>query len=329
MKVFQTIYRKIGTRSILLALIVLSFAIGVTIVSNTVEANHPVLLEGNNANGLAPVAGTGPAGIGGTATTAPIGNGGDYDGDGMVGTAEDVDNATDRIFGTMTAALLAANGGANANGHVIIVTSGRFPETITIPNTAAGQTNLNGTTIIEAAPGVQANLDAVLQGDPSVAPATTNGTRQGGNGMTINFVSNPAIPAVPSVILRNLVIRNYQIGLNIMGNARVTVTNCRFDSNVQSGIAVSGTSKLVITDSVIVGNGVRVAAAPVGTATPNPGNGIAFSGSASGQISQCTITGNVAAGVTNSGTAVVGLNQNNVFDNSPNFQGRLAVNNNQ
>lgn len=70
--------------------------------------NHPVLLEGNNA------------GDGLSLTSVPPGTSGDYDGDGNVGTAEDTDNANDRVFGTLTAALLGASGGANANGHVII-----------------------------------------------------------------------------------------------------------------------------------------------------------------------------------------------------------------
>src|SRR5262245_5806981 len=115
--------------------------------SVAVEANHPVLVEGNNAA-------DGPPGT----TLVPAGTSGDYDGDGRVGTAEDTDNATDRIFGTLTAALLGTNGGANANGDVMIVTSGRFGELVRIPNPAAGQATVNGVTILQAAPGVQADI---------------------------------------------------------------------------------------------------------------------------------------------------------------------------
>jgi len=65
-------------------------------------ANHPVLVEGNCP---------GPA-----ARTAVLPNTcGDYDGDGRIGTAEDLD-APDRVFGTITGALgpgLAAGTGAN------------------------------------------------------------------------------------------------------------------------------------------------------------------------------------------------------------------------
>src|SRR6185503_9717894 len=84
-----------------LALLVAFSFIGFMSQQNT-SANHPVLVEGEQ----------------------------DFDGDGRIGVMEDTDNATDRIFGTITTALLGMNGGANANGLVLIVTSGRFPELI-------------------------------------------------------------------------------------------------------------------------------------------------------------------------------------------------------
>ena len=89
---------------------------------------------------------------------AAPGTAGDYDGDTRVGTAEDNDNPNDGIFGTLNAALAAANGGAGGNGHVVIVSSGRFYEQINL-------NAVNGVTILEAAPGVDATLDAFLAGD--------------------------------------------------------------------------------------------------------------------------------------------------------------------
>src|SRR6185295_8448403 len=85
-----------------------------------VSANHPVLVEGNCDS---PVPGT---------TLVSPGTCGDFDGDGRIGTAEDTDGA-DRIFGTLNAAIgpgtgAAAGTGANYNGKLIIVTSGRFAE---------------------------------------------------------------------------------------------------------------------------------------------------------------------------------------------------------
>src|SRR5436305_14614155 len=85
-----------------------------------VSANHPVLVEGNCDS---PVPGT---------TLVSPGTCGDFDGDGRIGTAEDTDGA-DRIFGTLNAALgpgtgAAAGTGANLNGRILIVASGRFAE---------------------------------------------------------------------------------------------------------------------------------------------------------------------------------------------------------
>lgn len=263
--------------------------------SQQAAANHPVLLEGNNA-------GETPG-----ATTVPPGSAGDYDGDGLVGTAEDTDNATDRVFGTLNAALAQANGGANHNGHVIIVTSGRFNEIVTLPTGPA----LNGVTIIEAAPGVQANIDAVLQGDAG------NGTRQAGVGITVNSPDTDRI-----VILRNIAVRNYQVGLQVMGNSRVVCEDCRFDSNVVANVSVSGNARLTLTGCDVRGGGMRFNPA---RATPSPGDGVAFSGTASGVIDGCTIASNFAAGVRNGSSGTVQLIRSVVFDNTPNLSGRVVT----
>src|SRR5918993_3800996 len=94
------------------------------------SANHPVLVEGNCDS---PVPGT---------TIVTVGTCGDFDGDGRIGTAEDTDGA-DRIFGTLNAALgpgtgAAAGTGANHNGRITIVTSGRFAETLYIGQNLQG-----------------------------------------------------------------------------------------------------------------------------------------------------------------------------------------------
>ena len=171
-------------------LIVQGLAALIVFAAGTAIANHPVLVEGNNASNGGP-----------NATVVPPGTAGDYDGDGLVGTAEDTDNATDRIFGTITAALSSANAGANANGKVTIVRSGRFNELIRIPNGGAGQTDINGVTVLEAAPGVDADIDAVLSGDVAGA----NAARQAVPGIIVNTLLTDRV-----VILRNLTIRNYR-----------------------------------------------------------------------------------------------------------------------
>jgi hypothetical protein len=272
----------------------LVLGVGVTLVASPAHANHPVLVEGNNAANGAP----------GT-TNVPPGTSGDYDGDGLVGVAEDTDNATDRVFGTLAAAVAAANGGANANGHVIIVTSGRFGEALNI-------SPVNGVTIIEAAPGVQANLDAVIAGD-----AAGNAARQAGPGIVVDTNETDRV-----VILRNLVIRNYTVGLQVNGTARVIAENCRFDSNLSANVLATAASRLTMTSCSVVAGGMRFNPTK---GTPSPGHGISFTGLATGSISRCTISSNTGAGINNAGQATIFLDKNTLFDNSPNLAGRLFV----
>jgi hypothetical protein len=264
------------------------------------SANHPVYVEGNNGSD------TGP-----NMTVVSPGTAGDFDGDGRVGVAEDTDNSTDRIFGTLTTALLGTNGGANANGRVVIVSSGRFGESLTLPNTGAGQAAINGVTIIEAAPGVEAVIDAVISGDPGSA------ARQAQNGITIDTSQNDRM-----IILRNLVIRNFTIGLQVSGNARVLVDHCRFDSNVEHNILVSGNARVTMADCTINAAGMRYNPA---AATPNPGNGISFMDLSAGTLRNCVISGNMATGVFNGGHGAVNLLGCTLFDNSPDKLGKIRA----
>ena len=281
-----TLLRGIAIASIL--------AIGVT----EVIANHPVLVEGNNATN---------AGPGATATSG--GTGGDYDGDGLVGTAEDTDNAVDRVFGTLTAALLGVNGGANANGHVTIVTSGRFPEAVRIPNTGGGQAALGGVTVLEAAPGVQAVIDAVLAGDAG------NATRVANPGIIVETDQTDRV-----VILRNLTIRNFSVGLLVRGKARVICDNCRFDSNIEANVRVIDDARITMTNCSVTAGGMRFG---TGGGAPNPGDGIVFEGNATGSISGCTIAANSNVGVRNNGNGAVSVTNSHVSDNKDDFSGRV------
>src|SRR5687768_15454871 len=132
---------------------------GMAYVSSVnVAANHPVFVEGNCDS---PVPGT---------TLVAPGTCGDFDGDGRIGTAEDTDGA-DRIFGTigtLSGALgpgtgAAAGTGANFNGTITIVASGRFAELIFIGQSGffPGKGSATpGNVIIQAAPGVNAEIDA-------------------------------------------------------------------------------------------------------------------------------------------------------------------------
>jgi Right handed beta helix region len=223
-----------------------------------VSANHPVLVEGEE----------------------------DFDRDGNLGLAEDTDG-DDRIFGTITAALAAANGGANQNGRVTIVTSGRFHEQINI-------TNANGNTTIEAAPGVEANIDAVATGTRATQfPTGTNATRQAQPGIVINS------PANRYVTLRNLVVRNWTIGIQSSGTSRVTIENVRLEGNVNHGILVTDESRVLINHSTVSSTGYRVGATGdfPATSTPNPGNGITFERLSRGVVANTVVSGNFGFGL--------------------------------
>ncbi len=285
---------------------VLLIVVFLTFGSNNAFANHPVLVEGNCNN---PPAGSNlPMG-------SPAGTCGDYDGDGRIGTAEDTDG--DRVLGTITSALANATG-ANQNGMVTIVTSGTFAEVVSI-------TGANGNVTLQAAPGVHANIDAVLQGDPgSVA-------RQSAPGIVVNS------PANRYIVIRNIFSRNWTSGIRILGNSRVAIESCIFENNVNYGIEISDNAKVTIAKSEVHGTGFRVGGGmnfPT-VNTPNPGNGIEFDDNSSGSVFFTTVSGSFRAGIAdltgngpffssggNSfGSGDVCVSNVNVFDNLPNFIG--------
>ncbi len=148
-------------------------------------ANHPVLVEGN--------CNVPPAG---SSSVITPGTCGDYDGDGKIGTAEDFDG--DQVFGTINAANSLTV--VNNNGTITIVTSGTFPEQII----------LTGNVTLQAAPGVTANIDAVLQGDPGST------ARQGQSGILVNARANRY------VVIRNITIRNWATGIQVVVAVRMS-----------------------------------------------------------------------------------------------------------
>jgi hypothetical protein len=248
-----------------------------------VSANHPVFVEGNCDS---PVPGT---------TLVAPGTCGDFDGDGRIGTAEDTDGS-DRIFGTINAALGNTDLGATINattaglnGRVIIVTSGRFPEQITILNNAPLFPN-PGNVQIEAAPGVEANIDAVLSGDP----AGGNNTRQNGIGILIE------VPTQRIVTLRNLTVRNFATGLDARGVSRVNIDHCRFDNNRDLGLRASSIARLTINDTLINATGFRVNPAVVNSTSQ--GHGIQFENFSGGTVSNSVISNSGGAGIRNMST---------------------------
>ncbi len=233
-----------------------------------VFANHSVLVEGES----------------------------DFDGDGMIGADEDGDG--DRIFGTINGGL--AN--ANNNGHVTIVTSGRFIETVFI--TAA-----NGIVVLEAAPGVTAVVEAFRPGDDD-----NNASREAQPGIIV--ASNGNFP----VEIRNIVSRNWTVGIQVTGDSRVTIDKCKFDSNVNFGIQVSDDASVIITDSQVHSTGFCNSGA-VGQVPANPGIGIAFQNDSQGAVTRTTVAHSLAAGISSQTSGEVKLLDNTVANNDPNLDG--------
>jgi hypothetical protein len=274
-----------GSRFTIVATVATTMGIGAMLLPARALAQHTVFVEGNNASNAGP----------GAILAAP-GTAGDYDGDTRIGAAEDSDNPSDGIFGTLKAALAAANGGVNGNGHVVIVTSGRFNEQINL-------NAVNGVTILEAAPGVEATIDAIVPGDAG------NAARLAGAGITVDVPTNDRV-----VILRNLTIRNFAVGLLMKSRAHVVVENCRFDSNLNANVMVQDGSDLTMTNCSVISAGMRF--------TPNrntaaPGDGIVFSGDSRGSISRTTIAYNEGVGIRNTSPRKVMLVPgNNINDNN-------------
>jgi hypothetical protein len=258
--------------------------------AQVVRANHPVLVEGN--------CNVPPAG----SATAPLpATCGDWDGDGMIGTAEDTDG--DRVFGTITAALGSA--GINQNGSITIVTSGTFPEVLNI--TAA-----NGNVTLQGAPGVEANIDAVLQGDSG------NGARQNAPGIVVNS------PASRIVILRNLTSRNWSEGIRIGGDSRAQLEHVRIENNRDFGLRIMSRARVQIDETQVLASGFRSGAAPV-VNTANPGHGIAVLDDAQAAIFRSTVSGTLGTAILNSTGAKSNVRLLDIFlfDNGKDLEGAI------
>jgi hypothetical protein len=246
---------------------------------------HTVFVEGNCDS---PVPGT---------TIVSLGTCGDYDGDGRIGTAEDTDGA-DRIFGTINAALgpgtgAAAGTGINHSGRVVIVRSGRFAEAIYIGQIqCAGCPGATtpGNVTLEAAPGVDAVIDAIFQGDP----AGGNATRQNSTGIAVAYTAGSSLGATRLVVLRNLTVRNFARGAEISHGARILIDNCRFENNQNAGVVLNFNSRAVISNTQVSGTGFRTTGA-----ASNPGHGIWLDVGAQARLVNTTVSHNLNVGIFN------------------------------
>jgi Right handed beta helix region len=270
MNKYRPLRGKITVRLVARAFVALALFSASLWSATDVSANHPVFVEGNCLN---PPAGN-------SAVSTP-GTCGDYDGDGRIGVDEDNDG--DRVFGTLNAALTTNTAmGANQNGRVVIVTSGVFAEVVII--TAA-----NGNVTLEAAPGVEANVDAVLQGDTTPGA----GGRQNAPGIIVNA------PQDRFVTIRNIVSRNWTEGIRVSGDSSVLIDNCRIENNINFGIRIQNNAKVKINNTTVAATGYRVSGAGdfPRAVRPDPGNGIDFGGASSGQVCQSCVTGSFGEGV--------------------------------
>lgn len=252
------------------------------------SANHPVTVEGNC---FGPGAGMTATGL--RTSPVPPGTCGDYDGDGNIGAGEDGDG--DNNYGTIGAALAAVA----QNGRVTIVSDGVFPEVVTL-NPADGA-NIT----LEAAPGVDANIDAVVQG------ADGNADRGGQPGIIVDGCN------ACRVVVRNVMTRNWTDGVIVQGASHVALDDVRAEGNTNYGIHVVGSARAVISDSEVNGNGFRKTGA--GVSAPNPGGGIDFEDGTQGSIYNTTVSGSVDAGVSAPRRAVE-LDDVQSNDNNPNFE---------
>lgn len=251
-------------------------------------ANHPVIVEGNCFG-----PGSGATATGLQQSPVPPGTCGDYDGDGRIGTAENLD--MDNTFGTITAAITAVA----ANGRVTIVRSGTFPESVRMEPVEGASL------VLEAAPGVDADIDAVVQGQAG------NAERAQLNGVVIRSC------ATCRVALRNVTVRNWLEGIRVRDRSRVVLDDVTVAGNLNYGIRLRGNASATVYQSTIANNGYRKDAGGVGEA--KPGAGIRLHRHARAFVADSTVSGNKAAGI-RAPWESLRLRRVPLFNNHPNLR---------
>ena len=268
--------RQFKTRTSLLWAMTAGIVLG---AASPALANHPVLVEGEA----------------------------DFDGDDVVGLAEDNDG--DAVFGTITRALGAAPA-IGQNGSVVIVTSGRFVEVVNI--TGTGQVTL------EAAPGVDVDIEAfVVPADRRIndfpAAVANPFALQNAPGIVINS------PNDRYVVIRNVSVINWTDGIRVQGNSHVLLDNVRVEHNINNGVSVLDNARVAIFRSSINSTGFRTNPRtgnfPMDMA-PMPGAGVNLQGSSRGDIFASSITGNFDNAVKRARSARVEVKDTQLFDNN-------------
>lgn len=272
----------------LIASAVVPAMVAVLALAVPAAANHPVNVEGNCF---------GP-GSGATATglrRSPVepGTCGDYDGDGLIGIAEDED--LDNNFGTINAGLEAVA----QNGTVTIVANGTYPEAVRL-------TPVEGASVtLEAAPGVRASIDAVVQGQAGNADRATQA------GILVRGCSEC------QVTVRNITTRNFARGVAVLGRSQVLLVGVRAEGNLNYGIKAMDRARLTVRRAVVNATGYRKDAA--GVAEAEPGIGVRISEAAKASIYHATVSNSRDAGIKAKRDNVV-LRDVQLFGNHPNLE---------
>lgn len=198
---------------------------------------------------------------------------------------------------------------------------GNYPEVVVIgsPVTGfAGGSATPGNVTLQAAPGVEANIDAVLQGEPG------SGARQGVPGIIVNS------PLNRFVTIRNVTSRNWTSGIRVLGASRVAISGVRMENNVNYGIEVKDDARVSVSRSEITATGFRLNPMtgdfPSDANRPAPGIGIEFDDRSRGAVFSALIAGSFAVGLSNEtgkrGAVCVG--KVSLFNNPRNFAGPVA-----
>lgn len=258
-----------------------AFAAPMLVLAAPASANHPVYVEGNCFD--SPTTGL-------RASPVPAGTCGDYDGDGRIRAAEDNDG--DNNYGTIGAAVDAVA----SNGLVTIVANGTYPEIVRL-------TPVNGTNVtLAGAPGVSANIDAVVQGD------ARNAFRQTRPGIVVNGCD------ACSVSVRNVTTRNWTDGVLVRNRSHANLEDVVSENNVNYGVHVTNRARVSISDSQVNASGFRADAN--GPAQANPGIGVEFEDATKGSIYRTTISGSAGRGLNVTRNAQVTTVDVQLFDNN-------------
>jgi hypothetical protein len=159
--------------------------------------------------------------------------------------------------------------------------------------------------VLEAAPGVDANIDAVVQGQAG------NAERAKQAGIVVHSC------ATCRTTVRNLTVRNWLAGLRIRGHSQVLLDDVRAEGNLNTGIRIRGHSRVAVRNSAVTATGYRKDAG--GAGTPSPGVGIRAHDRTRTSVVDSVVSGSFRAGIVAPRDRIV-LRRVQLFNNHPNLR---------